>query len=122
MSGKDPGAAPPAMTPRRLFDILRPLQEKKGYFFNKDTEMTLSLLEQLLATKERYGYMACPCRLANGQYDNDRDIICPCVYREEDVAEFGSCFCGLYVSKAWNDGELPQEVVPERRPPEKIIW
>ncbi len=110
-----------SMSPQELHDTLRPLQEKKGYFFNRDMEMTMSLLEQLLVTRMRYGYMACPCRLAAGQYDKDRDIICPCAYREPDVEEYGSCFCGLYVSPAWNKGEMPDVVVPERRPPEKIF-
>ncbi len=113
---------PQAMTAERLFATLKPLQERKGYFFNKDMGMTMPLLEQLLVTKEMYGYMACPCRLANGTYEDDRDIVCPCVYREADVAEYGACFCGLYVSKAWNDGDIPQQMVPERRPPEKILF
>ena len=110
------------MTAERLFATLQPLQEAKGYFFNKDMGMTMPLLEQLLVTKDMYGYMACPCRLANGEYENDRDIVCPCVYREPDVAEYGACFCGLYVSKDWNEEKIPRQIVPERRPPEKILF
>lgn len=110
-------------TAQELYDVLRPLQEKKGYYFNADMDMTMPLLEQLLVTRARYGYMACPCRFANGEYAKDKDIICPCVYREADVAEFGTCFCGLYVSKACHDGLVPfVSVVPERRPPENIIF
>lgn len=105
---------------RNLYETLKKIQEPKGYYFNKDMEMTLPLMESLLINKERFGYMACPCRLASGEFDDDRDIVCPCTYREEDVAEFGACFCGLYVSKEWNEGTREQEVVPERRPPEKI--
>lgn len=111
-----------APSARELFERLGPLQEKKGYFFNADDSMTLALLEQLLATKKRHGYMACPCRLANGEYEKDRDIICPCVYREADVQEFGECYCGLYVSRERLDGKLPHAMVPERRPPEKIVF
>lgn len=113
-------AAPGRDAARQLRERLRPLQEGKGYFFNKDEDLTLDLLEQLLITRKTYGYMACPCRLANGVYDLDKDIICPCVYREPDVREFGACFCGLYVSKAYNEGRIPQVTVPERRPPENI--
>ncbi len=76
--------------------------------------------EALLTNKDRYGYMACPCRLAAGDREADNDIICPCVYREPDVEEFGSCYCNLYVSKEWNDGAISHEYVPERRPPEKM--
>jgi len=78
------------------------------------------LLESLLKNKERYGYMACPCRLASGDRKKDEDILCPCEYREADVQEYGSCFCGLYVSKEWNEGKIEHRYVPDRRPPEKV--
>ncbi len=109
------------MSPEQLCTMLKKTQEPKGYYFNSDTEMTMDLLASLLATKERYGYMVCPCRLAAGEYEADRDIMCPCVYREPDVAEYGACFCGLYASKDWNEGRIERVVVPERRPPEKIF-
>jgi Ferredoxin-thioredoxin reductase, catalytic subunit len=105
----------------RLYDQLKNLQEPKGFFFNNDRQMVEDLLAQLLTTKARYGYMACPCRMANGKRELDKDIICPCRYREPDMEEYGACFCGLYVSKAWNDGEIPHDYVPERRPPECIL-
>jgi len=105
------------MTPEELYEKLKPIQEAKGYFFNKDTKMVMQLLEGLIINKERYGYMSCPCRLASGDREKDKDIICPCVYREPDVKEYGSCYCGLYVSKEWNDGLIPHVYVPERRPP-----
>ncbi|SHN55935.1 ferredoxin-thioredoxin reductase catalytic domain-containing protein [Desulfovibrio litoralis] len=108
--------------PITLLNILKPIQEKKGYYFNAEEATTLELLESLLKTKERYGYMTCPCRLANGNRADDADIICPCVYREEDVKEFGSCYCNLYVSAEWNENKISHKAVPERRPPEKIKW
>ncbi len=54
--------------------------------------------------------------------ERDRDIICPCAYREADVCEFGSCYCNLYVSPAWNEGKMPAVYVPERRPREKLSF
>lgn len=105
----------------KLFEMLRRLQEPQGYFFNKDRQRVFELLEALLVNKSRYGYMACPCRLASGDRQHDRDIICPCVYREPDVREYGSCYCNLYVSSAWNEETIPHAYVPERRPPEKIF-
>lgn len=99
-----------------LFELLRKVNEKKGYFFNRNREQTYQLLRGLLVNKDRYGYMACPCRLASGELDRDRDIVCPCTYRQPDVAEYGSCYCGLYVSKAWNDNDIGHVDVPERRP------
>ena len=103
----------------KLFERLRDFQEKKGYYFNEDMDLTMGLLEGLLTNKGRLGYFCCPCRLGSGDRTRDSDITCPCDYREADVAEFGSCYCSLYVSKEWNEGKIPHEYVPERRPPEK---
>jgi len=110
------------MDAKQLYEMLKKVQEPKGYYFNTDMDMTMPLLESLLSNKERFGYMACPCRLANGDYEADKDILCPCVYREADVKEYGACFCALYVSKEFNDGTIEKQVVPERRPPEKILF
>ncbi len=110
------------MDAEKLYTMLAETQAAKGYVFNEDRARTMELLEALLKNKERYGYMACPCRLASGDREHDKDIICPCVYREPDVKEYGSCYCNLYVSTAWNTGAIHREYVPERRPPEKIIF
>jgi len=107
---------------QKLYENLKRIQEAKGYFFNEDIKVVTELLQGLIANKERYGYMACPCRLASGERDDDKDIICPCVYREPDVKEYGSCYCSLYVSKQWNEGTIEKQYVPERRPPEKTIF
>ena len=101
----------------KLYETLKKIQEPKGYLFNKDKDRVMELLEALLLNKERYGYMCCPCRLAADDRNKDKDILCPCIYREEDVKEFGSCYCSLYVSREWNDGKLPHIYIPERRPP-----
>lgn len=106
----------------KLYETLRKIQEPKGYFFNKDRKRVDGLLEALIINRKRYGYMSCPCRLAVGDREADRDIICPCVYRAPDVEEFGSCYCNLYVSKEWNEEKIPHQHVPERRPKEKFPY
>jgi len=108
------------MDTKQLYEMLKKAQEPKGYYFNTDKERVFDLLQALNINKDRYGYMACPCRLADGDKENDKDIICPCVYREPDVEEYGSCYCNLYVSTEWNDKKIPHRYVPERRPPEKM--
>lgn len=110
------------MTSQELYEMLKKVQEPKGFYFNEDMERTMGLMEALLTNKERYGYMCCPCRLSSGDREKDADIICPCVYREPDVAQYGSCYCNLYVSQAWNQGDIAHDYVPERRPPEKMSY
>jgi ferredoxin-thioredoxin reductase catalytic chain len=87
------------------------------YHFNPDQELVAELTRGLKLNQDRYGYRSCPCRRASGRIEEDRDIICPCVYRAPDVAEYGSCFCGLYVSAQVASGEKQLAPVPERRPP-----
>jgi ferredoxin-thioredoxin reductase catalytic subunit len=80
------------MTADELYETLRKINEPRGYFFNRDREKVKELLDGLLINRERYGYMCCPCRLASGDRQCDRDIICPCTYREEDVRQYGRCY------------------------------
>ena len=109
------------MNVEQLYEFLKKTQEAKGYFFNGDKTRVFQLLEGLLDNRDRYGYMCCPCRLAANDRDWDRDIICPCAYREPDISEYGSCYCGLYVSREWNEASIPHSYVKERRPPEKVF-
>jgi ferredoxin-thioredoxin reductase catalytic chain len=109
------------MNVEQLYQALKKSQEAKGVYFNKDKDLVFELLDSLILNKDRYGYMACPCRLACGDREKDKDIVCPCVYRAPDLEEFGACYCGLYVSSALHNSERESEYVPERRPPEKIF-
>lgn len=106
----------------QLREMLKRSQEPKGFVFSKDKERVDDLLAGLLTNRERYGYMCCPCRLASGDREKDRDIICPCVYRAADVQDYGTCYCNLYVTPAWNEGRIPVVYVPERRPPERFAY
>ncbi|MEM3697055.1 MAG: ferredoxin-thioredoxin reductase catalytic domain-containing protein [Candidatus Bathyarchaeia archaeon] len=90
-----------------------------GYYLNPNPDFLRDLLEGLKRNEERYGYPSCPCRLASGKLEWDRDIICPCDYRDPDVEEFGACYCALYVRKDVYEGKTPLMPVPERRPSEK---
>ena len=93
--------------------------KRNGYHLNPDPEFLNSLLEGLKQNEERYNYPSCPCRLASGKIEFDRDIICPCDYRDPDVMEFGACYCALYVDEKVNSGTVKLDPVPERRPLEK---
>jgi len=103
------------MTSEKLYEILSKYAESQGIRLNRDKEFVLEILAGLLTNELRYGYRSCPCRLAGGVREKDADIICPCIYRDPDIKEFGSCYCNLYVSKEWNEGNIRHVRVPERR-------
>ncbi len=101
---------------RRYQELVRDA-ERGGYHLNPDLSMTKGLIEGLLVNKARYGYEACPCRLSFGSIDDDRDIICPCDYRDSDLSEFGACYCGLYLTGEMITAGTGAPAIPERRPP-----
>jgi ferredoxin-thioredoxin reductase catalytic subunit len=106
----------------RFYERLNTEAESGGYHLNPDVSMTRELVKGLMVNEKRYGYPACPCRLASGQKEADLDIICPCDYRDPDLDEYGACYCSLYVSREVLDGRKKVGPIPERRsPPEKRL-
>lgn len=100
----------------KLHEKLNREAEEAGYHLNPDKGFASDLVAALLTNQERYGYWACPCRLAFGVKEKDLDIICPCDYRDADLNQYGTCYCALYVTEDWISGRLPNKSIPERRP------
>ena len=100
----------------KTYAKLKKEAEAGGYHLNPDVEFTKDLVKGLLTNQKRYGYWACPCRLASGNKEGDLDIICPCDYRDPDLSDYGTCYCSLYVSQAVLNGEKKLGSIPERRP------
>jgi len=106
----------PSEEVEKLFARLDAEARAGGYLLNPDTEFTKDLVRGLLINEKRYGYWACPCRLADGIKEKDLDMICPCDYRDPDISEFGTCYCALYVSPDVASGKRKLTTIPERRP------
>jgi ferredoxin-thioredoxin reductase catalytic subunit/glutaredoxin len=109
------GLSPPE-NPEALMKRLKAEAEAGGYFLNPDKKLVLTLMEGLLRNKSRCGYMACPCMESFGSLRLDKDIVCPCDYRDTDLAEYGACYCALYVSEAIAKGKAQAKSIPLRRP------
>jgi ferredoxin-thioredoxin reductase catalytic subunit len=99
-----------------LFQHLKKEAEDYGYHLNPDLEFTKEFIKGLLINERRYGYQNCPCRLASGDAASDLDMVCPCDYRDADLTDFGTCFCGLYVVEAVVSGKQTIGSIPDRRP------
>lgn len=89
--------------------------EAHGYHLNPNVEFTKELLNGILTNEKRYGYGSCPCRLAVNNKEIDLDIICPCDYRDPDLNDYDTCYCGLYVSGDILEGIKEVPAIPERR-------
>ncbi len=101
---------------QKLYARLARESKHGGYNLNPDVEFTKGLVRGLIINERRYGYRACPCRLAADDRQQDLDIICPCYYRDPDLLEYGACYCALYVSNEVCRGEKDLGPIPERRP------
>jgi ferredoxin-thioredoxin reductase catalytic chain len=108
---------PSAEEVEKLYLRIEREAKQGGYFLNPDADFVKGLVRGLLVNEKRYGYRACPCRLAGDDKSQDLDIICPCYYRDADVVDFGACYCALYVSKTVLSGEQALGSIQERRPP-----
>ena len=104
-----------------LKESLKKQAEESGYHINQDPEFTNDLVRGLIINEKRYGYRACPCRIASGNKEEDLDIICPCYYRDPDLDEYGMCYCSLYVSEDVLKGKKNIEPIPERRSSEEEV-
>ncbi len=104
----------------RLYEKLKREAEAGGYRLNPDVDFTKALVRGIIVNERRYGYWACPCRLASGIKADDLDIICPCDYRDPDLTDYDACYCALYVSQAALRGERTIGSIPERRPPPEL--
>jgi ferredoxin-thioredoxin reductase catalytic subunit len=103
-----------------MLQYCKVVAEKNGWILNKDDNTLSDLLDGLVDNKKSYGYQSCPCRLACGKRELDRDLICPCDYAQKDVPEYGACYCNLYMRPDYYETiNKPYVNVPERRTVEK---
>ncbi|MCX5778466.1 MAG: ferredoxin:glutaredoxin reductase [Elusimicrobia bacterium] len=99
------------------YRALKDAAEHAGYHLNPDESFVKDIVRGMIENEQRYGYQSCPCRLSAANKDADRDIVCPCDYRDADITAYGACYCALYVSQKVVDGTQTVSAIPERRPP-----
>ncbi|MHA2398316.1 MAG: ferredoxin-thioredoxin reductase catalytic domain-containing protein [Promethearchaeota archaeon] len=106
-------------TKKGMVEYVTQVAQKNDWILNKDETTFSDLINGLVDNKKSLGYQSCPCRLASGKRDLDRDLICPCDYSSPDIEEYGACYCNLYLRHDFYGKNVDFIVVPERRPLEK---
>jgi ferredoxin-thioredoxin reductase catalytic subunit len=91
------------------------IAERKNWILNKDNDTFEVLIEGLHQNINHLGYYNCPCRDSENNNKLDNDIICPCKYANQDIQEFGYCYCSLYFDPSF-DFSKKIVMIPERRP------
>jgi len=107
-------------TKEGMKEYVERVSKKNEWILNMDTNTFNNLIDGLVENFEKYGYQSCPCRLASGKRELDRDLICPCNYAPLDVKEHGACYCNLFMRNDFYETvKKDYVIVPERRPIEK---
>ncbi|MHA1915442.1 MAG: ferredoxin-thioredoxin reductase catalytic domain-containing protein [Promethearchaeota archaeon] len=106
-------------TKEGMEEYVNQVAQKNKWILNKDELTFNDLIDGLVDNKNTHGYQSCPCRLASGKRDLDRDLICPCDYAPPDIEEYGACYCNLYLNLNFYERDVNFIAVPERRPIEK---
>ena len=97
-------------------EFVRRVAQHNGWVVNPDAEFLEDLIQGLTTNYNRYGYYLCPCRDGEATRAADKDITCPCDYNIPDQAEYGHCFCALFLSPEFAASGQDPQPIPERRP------
>jgi len=77
--------------------------DKKNYDINPSKMISTNLKIWLTEMEGTYGKRLCPCFDPSGGKENDKAMICPCVYINDEIEEYGSCHCALFGKKGLSE-------------------
>jgi len=86
----------------KIKELLKPYEEhaeKMGIQINPDKTVATAIIKGLLKNEEKHGARYCPCRRVTGDKEEDKKIICPCVYHMGEIELQAKCHCQLFVKK-----------------------
>jgi len=85
------------MTKEELIKQYEEYAEQNGFKLNPNPQIVEGIVSGLLAREEKLGVRYCPCRRVTGDKEEDKKIICPCVYHKDEIEKDGHCHCNLFV-------------------------
>ncbi len=71
--------------------------KSKGFRLNPNPKIVEGIVSALMAKEKAFGERYCPCRRMTGNKEEDKKIICPCIYHLDEIEKDGHCHCNLYV-------------------------
>ena len=73
--------------------------DKNNFKLNPDEKVLLGIIRGLLRNKKFRGDIYCPCRTVTGNKEEDKKIVCPCIYHKDEIKKDGKCKCTLFWGK-----------------------
>ena len=81
----------------KLIEEYQEYAKQNGFRLNPKREIVERVIKGLFENEKKYGARYCPCRRVTGNSEEDKKIICPCVYHRGEIEKLGHCLCGLFV-------------------------
>ena len=88
------------MNKDQLMKIWQDFSAKNEFMLNPENKIVDGVAEGVLQNEKEYGLKLCPCRLRDGTYERDMELICPCNFKIHSTWQTqGRCWCGLFVKR-----------------------
>ena len=87
------------MTEEEFLEFCKEHAEKNGFKVNPNKKVVDNIIKRLLENETKHGEKYCPCRAITGDKEQDKKIICPCIYHKDEVKKQGHCLCNLFVKE-----------------------
>jgi ferredoxin-thioredoxin reductase catalytic subunit len=68
----------------------------RGWRVNPNDKQLGAVIKGLARNTTRFGEQYCPCRMRTGDTEKDREIVCPCIFHEDEITNDGYCHCRLF--------------------------
>lgn len=82
-----------------LEKVSRDHAQMKGFLLQPNKTIRQAILKGLVMRNARFGHPYCPCRSLSKDEGENKKIVCPCAYHEEEIGKEGSCKCKLFLKK-----------------------
>jgi ferredoxin-thioredoxin reductase catalytic subunit len=83
-------------------DLRKKLQayaDSQNFKLNPYEKAVEGIINGLLRNRKFKGEIYCPCRIVTGNKEEDKKIICPCIYHKQEIIDMGHCKCMLFWKK-----------------------
>jgi len=80
----------------KLIKKFKVYAKENGFRLNPNREIAEGTIRGLLQNEKRHGKRYCPCRRITGNKEEDKKIICPCIYHKKEIQTQGHCLCQLF--------------------------
>jgi len=84
---------------KELRKKLQKYADSQNFKLNPDEKALEGIINSLLRNKKIKGEIYCPCRIVTGNKEDDKKIICPCIYHQDEIKQMGHCKCTLFWRK-----------------------